>query len=166
VESQPNVFADAFEFDRPERGMRASPVVRRAGGERLGGTLYELAPGSKGMDLHVHHGMEELVVVLAGRPTLRTLQGERELEPGEVVAFPVGRRGAHTLENRSDEPVRYLMISTRALPEVVEYPERGTVGLATRHPFEPPDPEDDPDDRLMLLFERSSALDRSRPRQT
>jgi len=82
------------------------PVVRRAGGERLGGTLYELAPGSKGFDLHVHHGIEELVVVLAGRPTLRTLDGEHELEPGEVVAFPVGRRGAHTLENRSDEPAR------------------------------------------------------------
>jgi hypothetical protein len=30
--------------------------------------------------------------------------------------------------------------------------------VLTRHPFEPPDPDEDPADRLMLVFEVSAAL--------
>ena len=124
--------------------MRGEQVARRAGAELLGGTLYELAPGAEVIPLHIHHAMEELVVVLAGTPTLRTLDGEYDLAPGDVVSFPRGRRGAHTLANRSDAPARYLMLSTKGVPEVVEYPELDTVRVLTRLPFEPPDPDEDP----------------------
>ena len=36
-----------------------------------------------------------------GSPMLRTPEGERELRPGEVVAFPLGEAGAHQVINRS-----------------------------------------------------------------
>lgn len=157
VDPRPNVFAETFSVER--YGLRAEQVVRDAGGELLGGTLYELAPGQEGAPLHIHHGMEELVVVVSGRPTLRTLLGESELAPGDVVSFPRGRRGAHTLANRSEEPVRYLMISTKVMPEVVEYPEEGTVRMLTRAPFDPPKPGEEPGDRLILRFNRSDAIE-------
>jgi hypothetical protein len=48
------------------------------------------------------------------------------------------------------------MVSTKVVPEIVEYPELGTVRVMTRPPFEPPDPDDDPADRLTLLFDRSA----------
>jgi uncharacterized cupin superfamily protein len=128
-----------------------------AGAEQLGATLYELDPGAEVIPLHIHHAMEEMVVVLSGTPTLRTLDGERELAPGEVVAFPRGRRGAHTLANRSSAVVRYLMLSTLVVPEVVEYPEQGTVRVLTRLPFEPPGADEDPADRVALLFDRAAA---------
>lgn len=133
--------------------------MRNAGGELLGGTLHELPPGHEGGPLHIHHGLEKLAIVVSGRPTLRNLEGESELAPGDIVSFPRGRRGAHTLANRSDEPVRYLMISTKMMPEVVEYPEEGTVRILTRAPFDPPKPGDDPDDRLILRFNRSDAIE-------
>lgn len=155
MEPHPNVFADMFSLERGD--LRAEPVARQAGAEQLGGTLYELAPGATGTPLHVHHGMEELLVVIAGSPTLRTLEGESELAPGDVVAFPRGRRGAHTLENRSESAARYLMLSTKVMPEIVEYPELGTVRVLTRPPFAPPDPDEDPADRVMLLFDRADA---------
>jgi uncharacterized cupin superfamily protein len=60
-----------------------------------------------------------MIVVLAGRLSLPTLDGIRELGPGEVIACPVGRRGAHQLQN-SDEPVRALVISTMVYPEIAE----------------------------------------------
>ena len=72
-------------------------------------------------------------MVLAGRPTLRTLEGERELAPGDVVAFPVGRRGAHRVDNRTDEPARVLLVSTMNRPEVAEYPDSGKV-MARSYP--------------------------------
>jgi uncharacterized cupin superfamily protein len=153
--TRPNVFAETFSVKRGD--LRAEHVASKAGAEQLGGTLYELAPGAEGVPLHVHYGMEELAVVLAGVPTLRTLEGEFELAAGDVVAFPRGRRGAHTLVNRSGSPVRYLMLSTKVMPEIVEYPEQGTVRVLTRSPLAPSDPNEDPDDLPVLLFDRSDA---------
>lgn len=153
--ARPNLFTDSFSIERGS--LRAEPVLRSAGAEQLGGTLYELPPGADGVPLHLHHGMEEAAIVVSGRPTLRTLDGESELAPGDVVAFPRGRRGAHTLVNRGEEPVRYLMLSTKVMPEVVEYPEEGTIGVSTRSAFDPPQPGEDPADRLRLRFNRSDA---------
>ena len=73
-------------------------------------------------------------MVIAGRPTLRTIDSERELAPGEVVACPVGKRGAHRLDNRSEEPARVLVVSTMRAPEINEYPDSGKVWARTYPP--------------------------------
>jgi uncharacterized cupin superfamily protein len=75
--------------------------------------------------LAFHHANEELIVVLAGHPTLRTLDGDRELVTGDVVGCPAGRDGAHRLDNRRGEPVRVLVVSTMLAPELNEYPDSG-----------------------------------------
>jgi uncharacterized cupin superfamily protein len=49
--------------------------------------------------------------VLAGRPTVRTPEGERVLDEGDIVAFPAGRSGAHCAYNYSKELMRYPMLS-------------------------------------------------------
>src|SRR5262249_47591233 len=99
---------------------RAARVGAQAGAEQLGATLYEIDPGGHGSPFHLHHGNEQIIIVLAGRPSLRTLCGTHTLEPGELVACPVGRRGAHQLQNNSDEPVRALVISTMVYPEIAQ----------------------------------------------
>jgi uncharacterized cupin superfamily protein len=93
-----------------------------ASGNQLGASLYELDPGDF-VVYHAHHGSEELLIVLRGRPTLRTPEGERRLDEGAVVHFTTGPAGAHGLRNDTDEPVRYVMAGIRASPEVVEYPD-------------------------------------------
>ena len=125
----PNVFEPRFdaEQDRPPFTWRRARIGRQAEAEKLGASLFELPPGASSFPLHVHHANEELIVVLAGRPTLRALDGERELEPGEVVACPTGNGGAHRIDNRSDEPVRFLIVSTMIAPEVNTYPDSGKV---------------------------------------
>src|SRR6266508_6367897 len=117
-----NVFGDEWdaEDDWSGGGGKTRHLVER--GPQLGASLYELGPGNF-VVYHFHHGMEELLVVLRGRPTLRTPDGERQLEEGESVYFPVGPEGAHALRNDTEEPVRYLMASTRPSPEVAEYPD-------------------------------------------
>jgi uncharacterized cupin superfamily protein len=91
-------------------------------GQRLGASLYELGPGNFNV-LHFHHGAEELLIVLRGRPTLRTHEGERVLAEGEVVHFPAGPDGTHGVRNDTEEPVRYIVAGIRTTPEAVEYPE-------------------------------------------
>ena len=91
-------------------------------GPNLGASIYELGPGNF-VVYHFHHASEELMVVLRGRPTLRTPDGSRQLAEGEAVHFPAGPDGAHGVTNETDEPVRFLMASTLQSPEVVEYPD-------------------------------------------
>ncbi|MBA2741127.1 MAG: cupin domain-containing protein [Actinobacteria bacterium] len=109
-------------------GGRGKAVAR---GEDLGASLYELDPGNF-VVYHFHHRWEELLVVLTGRPTLRTPEGERTLDEGDVVHFPVGPAGAHALKNETESPVRFVMASTQGAPEVVEYPDLGQITAQAR----------------------------------
>jgi uncharacterized cupin superfamily protein len=111
-------------------GAKSRALVPR--GPFLGASLYELGPGAF-VVYHAHHGSDELLIVLRGRPTLRSPAGERELEEGEVVSFPPGPDGAHGLRNDTDEAVRYVVAGTRVSPEVVEYPDLKQVTAQSRH---------------------------------
>jgi len=130
----PNILEPEWEAELP--GLRGQRVGAAAGAEKLGATLYELDPGGRVSPLHIHHANEELLIVLSGRPTLRTAEGERELTPGDVITFPAGRRGAHQVLNRSDEAARVLIASTMIYPEVVEHPDSGKVLAISGRPDE------------------------------
>ena len=103
-------------------GVVAKRLPRAEEKPGLGATVYELDPGDF-VVYHFHHAWEELLVVLRGTPTLRTPAGERRLEEGESVHFPLGPDGAHAMKNETDAPVRVLMASTISSPEVCEYPD-------------------------------------------
>jgi uncharacterized cupin superfamily protein len=138
----PNVFDPEFdaEQDRPPFTWRRARIGRQAGSEKLGASLFELPPRASSFPLHVHHANEELIVVLAGRPTLRSLDGERELAPGEVVACPPGERGAHRLDNRSGEPARVVIVSTMIAPDIATYPDSNKVWVRDYAPGAQPPP--------------------------
>lgn len=130
----PNVYDNDWgeqQEDWSGGGARAKRLVP-GGGPFLGATVYELGRGNF-MVYHAHHGSEELLIVLRGRPTLRTPDGERVLDEGEVVHFATGPAGAHGLRNDTDEPVRYVVAGTRVSPEVVEYPDLGQVTGQSKH---------------------------------
>jgi uncharacterized cupin superfamily protein len=123
--SDNNIWSDVWdpaEEDWSGGGTVSKRLPRAAERGGLGATVYELDPADF-VVYHFHHAWEELLVVLRGRPTLRTPEGERQLAEGEVVYFPVGADGAHALKNESKEPARILMVSTISSPEVVEYPD-------------------------------------------
>jgi uncharacterized cupin superfamily protein len=119
--SDSNIWSEEWDSgeDWSGGGARSKRLPR---GSNLGATVYELEPRAW-VPFHFHHGSEELMVVLRGQPTLRTGEGERRLREGEVVHFPTGPDGAHAISNETNEPVRYLMASTLASPEVAEYPD-------------------------------------------
>ena len=73
------------------------------------------------------------MIVFRGRPTLRTPEGERQLDEGDVVHFTTGPAGAHGIRNETDAPVRYVMAGIRVSPEVVEYPDLNRVTGQSRH---------------------------------
>ena len=109
-----------FEMTDPFEA-KAAPVGLQAGAQRLGATLYELGAGACASPMHVHHGNEELLVVLAGTPTIRRRDGREQLRPGDVVSFRAGAEGAHRVENDGPDPARVLIVSTMSFPDVVEH---------------------------------------------
>jgi uncharacterized cupin superfamily protein len=104
-----------------EDGVRGERLLERAPGDRLRSAVWELDPGKASGQYHVHHATEELLIVLRGRPTLRTPEGERQLEEGDVVHFPSGPEGAHQVLNKSDAAVRFLMAASHSNLDVIEY---------------------------------------------
>jgi uncharacterized cupin superfamily protein len=123
-----NVWDELEEIGDGVSGAR----LRRTEGHPLAAAVWELAPGSEGVVYHFHHGTEELLIVLRGKPVLRAADGERELAEGEVVHFPPGPEGAHKLSNPTDEPVRYVMVGSHTSPDIVEYPDEGTYAAFAR----------------------------------
>src|SRR3954470_11438297 len=78
------------ERDEPPYRWRRSRIGRRTGARQLGASLFEVAPGATTLPLHVHYANEEMLVVVAGRPTLETLDGPRPLAPARSWPSPPG----------------------------------------------------------------------------
>lgn len=98
------------------------------GAEQLGMSVYELPPGQSICPYHYENGEEEWLIVLVGRPTLRTPEGEQELQPWDCAFFPVGEAGAHKVTNRTEEPARVAIWSNRVNPATSVYPDSQKVG--------------------------------------
>jgi uncharacterized cupin superfamily protein len=139
------IFADDWDAtdDWSGGGAKSKRLVER--GPQLGATVYELGPGNA-VVYHFHHGSEELLIVLRGRPTLRYPEGERQLEEGEVVHFPAGPDGAHGLRNETEDLVRYVVAGIRVSPEVAEYPDLGKITAQARTASQT-------GDRLWLIYD-------------
>ncbi len=116
-------------------GARVTRVGARAGARQLGASLYKLEPGGSVSPYHHHHANGELLFVLDGAPALRTPEGSRRLEVGEVVSFLPGPEGAHRIFNPSEAPARVLVVSTNRFPEIAVHGDTGTV-LAMTGPTE------------------------------
>ena len=114
--------------DRPGWRSKDAWVGARIGAELIGGSLYELEPGDRLYPYHTHHANEEWLLVVRGRPTLRTPDGKHDLREGDVVAFPRGDEGLHQVVNRTDAPIRVLMLSTMIEPDIVHYADSGKLG--------------------------------------
>jgi uncharacterized cupin superfamily protein len=139
-----------FDYDEQDPGGFRAGMARlgpRLGAAQSGVTIYELPPGQAVCPYHYEYGEEEWVLVLAGRPSVRTPDGVQELAPGALMFFPRGPRGAHQVRNDGDEPARVAMFSTVVLPTATAYPDSGKVGVYTG--------DEDED----LIVERTSGVD-------
>ena len=92
---------------------------------KLGISIDILAPGKRGCPYHFHHAQEEAFVILEGEGSLRVAGEMLALIAGDTVFIPPGPDYPHQIINTSAAPLKYLSISTRETPEIVEYPDSG-----------------------------------------
>jgi uncharacterized cupin superfamily protein len=138
--SSANIFdpdLEPGEDDPPGFETRGARIGALAGGRHLGATVYELPPGEALCPYHWHEANEEMAIALSGNPSVRTPEGWRDLEPGDVVAFRRGAEGVHQVTNRSEGTARVLMVSEMNSPEVVFYPDSDKLSAMTKPPGRP-----------------------------
>jgi uncharacterized cupin superfamily protein len=100
---------------------------------KLGASIDVVPPGKRSCPYHFHYAQEEMFIVLEGEGTLRVAGEHLALAAGDVVFIPPGPAYPHQIINTSDAPLKYLSISTKDSPEVVEYPDSGKyLATATR----------------------------------
>jgi uncharacterized cupin superfamily protein len=118
--------------DHPGFRARRAKLGLQGGAVKTGLSYWEVDPGEAAYPYHAHLTEEEIIVVLSGRPSLRTPDGWRELEQGEVVIFPTGKKGAHQIVNKTDETIRFLAFSNSGAPEIVLQLDADKVGAFER----------------------------------
>jgi uncharacterized cupin superfamily protein len=105
-------------------------LTERLGASVLGATVYEIGAGQTCWPYHYHYGVEEWLYVVSGKPVLRDPNGERALEPGDLVAFSSGPAGAHNVRG----PGRVVIFSAGARgwgeAFVTVYPDSDKIGAA------------------------------------
>jgi uncharacterized cupin superfamily protein len=112
------------ERDRDGWRTRSARVGDELGAALIGGSVYDLPAGERTFPYHYHHGVEEWLIVVGGTPSVRTESGTRELKVGDVVCFPTGADGAHSVSG----PGRVLILSTGGRPSIAVYPDSDKVG--------------------------------------
>ena len=129
-----NLFSDVTDLgpdgtEPPGYLCRTARLGPKLGASRLGMSVYDLPPGEAICPYHFEWTDEEWLIAIAGRPTLRTPDGEHVLDPGEVVCFPAGPDGGHHVRNATEEPARVAIISTKNEFGIAEYPDSDKVGI-------------------------------------
>lgn len=122
-----NIQSTELDEHLDEAGFRhdGTSVGRRLGARRIGASVYQAEAGVPIWPYHYHHGIEEWVYVIAGAPVLREPAGERVLAPGDLIRFPCGHLGAHTVKG----PGRFVILEAGhdVEPYMCVYPDSDKV---------------------------------------
>jgi uncharacterized cupin superfamily protein len=111
----------------------AARLASGTAARKLGASIDTVAPGKRSCPYHFHHAREEMFVVVEGSGTLRVAGERLPLRTGDVVFIPAGPEYPHQIINTSNEPLKYLSISTCETPEICEYPDSGKYQAMASH---------------------------------
>lgn len=134
LEPRPSIFAPsgavAERFD-----AKMGYISPRIGAKKLGYNITVVPPGKSAFPSHNHYANEEMFFILQGFGELRVGENTYPVRVGDVIACPAGgKEMAHQIINTGTEELRYLAVSTKLSPELVEYPNSGKFGVLAELP--------------------------------
>lgn len=148
VELQPGSAAFTATGPAAERFEACTQMIgTRIGARNLGYNITEVPPGKRAFPLHNHRVNEEMFFILEGSGEVRVGEQTYSIRVGDIIACPPGgRETAHQIINNGLVPLRYLAVSTKLRPDIVEYPDSGKFAVLG----EPPDANGQSQDFLFI----------------
>ena len=123
----------AIGVTRPDQRYEArlGAISTKIGAQKLGYKLTIVPPGKRAFPRHSHRVNEEMFFILEGEGELIVGAERHPVKRGDVIACPPGGpETAHQIRNTSaSAELKYLAISTRLSPEVVDYPDSNKTGI-------------------------------------
>ncbi len=94
---------------------------------QFGAHVHTLQPGTRSSDRHWHEEQDEFLYVLSGEATVIEEDGPHLLRSCDAACWPAGAANGHQVVNRSGAPCSFLIFGSRAIPDVIHYPDREEV---------------------------------------
>ncbi len=91
--------------------------------------IRQLDPGMYSFPYHSHRNSEELMMILSGSLTLRSAEGLKIVNKGELVFCEIGDSGAHQFYNHGNKPCIYLDIRSTVGIDIADYPDSGKINI-------------------------------------
>lgn len=131
IKLHPRPAALAATGDAAERfDARMGMIAPLIGAQKLGYNITAVLPGKRAFPFHNHRVNEEMFLILEGTGEVRIGDAVYPLKAHDIVACPPGGpETAHQIINTGDAELKYLAISTKASPEIAEYPDSGKFGV-------------------------------------
>jgi uncharacterized cupin superfamily protein len=131
VELQPRPAAFAATGDAAQRyDARMGFVGQQLGAQKLGYNITAVPPGKRAFPFHNHHVNEEMFFILEGSGEIRIGDSRYPIRTGDIIACPPGdKQTAHQIINNGSVEIKYLAVSSKLSPEIVDYPDSGKFGV-------------------------------------
>lgn len=157
VELKPRPAAFAPRGEAAERyDSKVGMVGPQIGAAKLGYNITAVPPGMRAFPCHNHQVNEEMFFILDGDGEVRMGDAVYAIRKGDFVACPPGGpEVAHQIINTGSVELRYLAVSTKETPEVVDYPDSGKFGIFAELA---PDAQGEPR-RLLYVGREEQCLD-------
>ena len=100
------------------------------GGNGCSAAFYEIPPKKSNYPYHYHTNTTEIFYIISGCGTLKTPEGDKPVQAGDLVICPPYEKGAHKITNASEtEMLTYLDVDTASDSDIAFYPDSGKVGV-------------------------------------
>jgi uncharacterized cupin superfamily protein len=96
------------------------------GFKNLGCMLHAVPPGKSAFPFHLHHGADEMFLILSGTGEYRIGDERLPIRVGDCLAAPAGGP-AHQIINTGSVELRYLGFSNVVNNDVIEYLDSGKI---------------------------------------
>lgn len=117
---------------------KVGDVGGRIGAAKLGYNICVVPPGKRAWPRHNHFVNEEAFFILEGTGEVIIGADRYPIRKGDFIANPPGGADtAHQIVNTSGADLKYIALSTKLAPEMVEYPDSGKYGMAAPVPDAP-----------------------------
>lgn len=108
-------------YDAPCKARHWIKLGEAAALTKIGVNLVTLPPGAWSSQRHWHMHEDEFLWIVDGEMVLVTDDGEEIMRAGDSAGFKAGDRNGHHLQNRTDQPARFIVVSNRDDADHGEY---------------------------------------------